>query len=72
VINELKKYQIEKTRPDPYLDETGSVVNGFSVRVRFTAFDEVHEIQTPDLKPDTVKNLIEDLLSQREAISDLG
>lgn len=72
MINELKKYQIEKTRPDPYLDETGSVVNGFSVRVRFTAFDEVHEIQTPDLKPDTVKNLIEDLLSQREAISDLG
>lgn len=67
-----KKYQIETTRPEPYLDDLGKVVQGFTVTVKLTEFDELQEIQVSSLSPEIVKPIIEKLLSDREALRDLG
>ncbi len=72
MVDQLKKYVIEKTRGEPYLDKTNNVINGFIVTVLFVDFDEMHEIKVPDMKTETVKNAIELLLSERNGLQNLG
>jgi hypothetical protein len=71
-MTEGKKYKVEKTMNNPYLDQMGSVIDGFTIRVRLFEFDEVHELKTPNLNLETVQNAIEELISNREALRDLG
>lgn len=72
MIDNVKKYQIEKATPTTYLDKLDKVINGFLVRFVVVEFDETYEINLPDIETDTVKEAIEKLISDREAIRDLG
>lgn len=69
---EVKKYQIEKTLTAPYLGENDQVINGYTLRVRFIEFDELHEINVPDLSPESVKLKLDQAIKNREAVRDLG
>lgn len=71
-MTEGKKYQIEKTRPTSYMGELDQVINGYSIRVRLFDFDELHEINLPDISPETVSLAVNRLIADREAISNLG
>jgi len=71
-MTEGKRYKVEKTRPETYLDNANEVVTGFSIRVRLFDYDEIHDLQLPNLNPETVKAEIEKLLADRDAVNDLG
>lgn len=71
-MTEGKKYKIEKTRPISYMGELDQVINGYSVRVRLFDFDELHEINLPNISPETVSKAVNQLISDREALSNLG
>lgn len=67
-----KKYQIEKTLTTTYLGENDQVISGFTLRVRLIEFDELHEINVPDLSPENVSLIIDQVVKDREAVRDLG
>lgn len=67
-----KKYQIEKTLTTTYLGENDQVISGFTLRVRLIEFDELHEINVPDLSPENVSLKIDQVVKDREAVRDLG
>ena len=69
---ENKKYQIEKSSTTTYLDENDNVVSGYALKVRFIEFDELHEINVPDMQPENVKLILDRAVADREAIRDLG
>ena len=71
-MTEQKKYQIEKTTTTTYLGENDNVISGFSLKVRFIEFDELHEINVPDMQPENVKSFLDQAVSDREKIRDLG
>jgi len=65
-------YRIERTQPTVYLDKGGRPVQGFTVYVMLTDFDEVHEVNVPSLNPTVVGAAVEELLTYRTALSQLG
>jgi len=71
-MTEGKKYQIEKTTTTTYLGENDQVVSGYSLKVRFLDFDELHEINVPDMTPENVKLILDRSVADREAVRDLG
>ena len=65
-------YKIEHVQPDVYLDAGGKPVRGYLVRVSLTTWSEIHDIQVATLDPDKVKETVDALLANREALSRLG
>jgi len=65
-------YRVERTQPTVYLDKGGRPVQGFTVYVLLTGFDEVHEVNVASLNPDVVGAAVEELLTYRVALSQLG
>ena len=68
----MSKYIIQNTAPSLYLDRAGKAVNGFTVYVLFTEFDELHNLNVASLAENVVKPEVEKLLAQREALAKLG
>jgi hypothetical protein len=64
-------FDVISTQPYTYLDQSGSVVNGYKVTFSLKAVNEVHFIFTPNLIPDVVKAEIMKVVSQRNALSKL-
>jgi hypothetical protein len=65
-------YAIQSTAPALYLDKAGKAVNGFTVYVLLTEFDELHNLNVPSLAEKDVKPAVETLLAQRQALAKLG
>ena len=65
-------YKVERTQPTVYLDKGGRPVQGFVVYVFLADFDEVHEVNVPSLNPTVVGAAVEELLTYRTALSQLG
>lgn len=68
----MASYKIESTQNTLYIDQGGRPINGYLVRVMLNGFNEIHEINVPDLNPETVNRAIMRLLEQREALANLG
>jgi len=68
----MPEYSIQNTAPALYLDRSGKAVNGFTVYVLLTEFDELHNFNVASLSEKDVKPMVETLLSQRKALAKLG
>jgi hypothetical protein len=66
------KYTITRTGPTTYLSETGGIINGFVLTVFLPDFNETHLVNVPSLVPDVVSNILNTLVDQRMALSQLG
>ena len=71
-MTEGKRYQIERVRSFPYLNEMDELIDGFSIRVRFTDYDEIQEIKVPNTNPETVRKAVETRLQERDQLTQLG
>lgn len=69
---EERAFAIERTTSTVYLDEGNNPVTGFEIRVRLIEFDEIHEINVPNLKAPTVEEAANNLLEDRRALAELG
>ncbi len=67
-----EQFSVQSTQNTLYLDRGGQPVNGYRIRVLLEDFDEIHDLNVPNLKPETVMRAVEDLLIQRRALRDLG
>lgn len=67
-----KNYEIKKTGPTVYLDETDNAVNGFKLTVYLPEHDETHFINVSSLDVGVVKAACEKLAADRHALADLG
>lgn len=68
----MADYIIQSTSPAVYLDKGGKAINGFTVYVLFTEFDELHQVNVPTLAAKDVQPAVETLLTQRRALAKLG
>ena len=68
----MAEYKVQSVQPDMYLDAGGKPVRGYLVRVEFLDFGEILDIPVPNLDTETVRNAIENLLAQRQALAQLG
>jgi hypothetical protein len=62
-------FKILSTQSRSYIDQGGSVVNGYRVQYRIIAFDEVHYVDVPSLNPNVVKGAIEAVIADRKNLS---
>jgi hypothetical protein len=62
------EYEVIRTQPYTYLDDTGRVVNGFRVDFRITAYDEVHTVNTNSLSQGVVGPAIDKVVKDRKAL----
>ena len=69
---EDREFVVERTADKVYLDEGNNPVTGFEVTIRLIDFGELHTLDVPNLRPDTVAAAAEALLEDRKALADLG
>ncbi len=67
-----KRYSVGQTTDTTYLDTRKQAVKGFSVSVTLLDYDETYEVLVPNLNEATVKKAIEDLLTKRDKLANLG
>lgn len=67
-----KRYVIEKTTPQPYLDKGNRAINGYLVEFTIVQYDEVHQVNVPNLDQATVEKAIETVIAQRDNLAQLG
>ena len=67
-----RAFVIERTTSTVYLDEGNNPITGFEIRVRLVEFDEIHEINVPNLKAPTVEEAATNLPEDRRALAELG
>ena len=65
-------FQVTKTAPTVYLDQSGNAINGFRVTIYMPAFDETHMLNVASLDPSSVKDAGDKLYTQRKALADLS
>jgi len=68
----MATYKIERTQSSVYLDKAGRPVKGFAVYVFLVEFDELHELNVPNLSADVVQAAVNELLERRSALAELG
>jgi hypothetical protein len=64
-------FKILSTQTRTYIDEGGSVVNGYRVTYRILEFQEVHYIDVPSLNKATVAAAIQNVINDRKDLSTL-
>ena len=67
-----REFVIERTTSTVYLDEGNNPVTGFEISVRLIEFDEIHSLNVPNLRLETVEAAATKLLAERQALADLG
>ncbi len=65
-------YVIQRTQPTIYLDNRNQAVHGFLVYIYLPKYDEVHELRVANLAEATVKAAADKLVSERDALANLG
>ncbi|MEW5992945.1 MAG: hypothetical protein AB1744_00930 [Candidatus Zixiibacteriota bacterium] len=65
-------YEIERTASTVYLDARGNAVQGYIVYVHLLDYDELLDVRVPNLKKETVKAALDALVSNRDALRELG
>lgn len=68
----MATFRIVNAQNTLYIDNGGRPVNGYQIRVELNGFNETHEINVPSLEPEVVRQAVERLLAQREALANLG
>ena len=69
---EEREFVVERTTDTVYLDEGNNPISGFTVTVRLIEFNELHSLDLPNLRAETVKAAAENLLEDRRSLADLG
>jgi len=68
----MPRYVVERTQPTVYVGRSGRPVNGFLVYVTLLNYDETHELRVETLDPETVGLAVDQLITQRRALAELG
>ena len=69
---EHQEFAVERTTDTVYLDEGNNPIQGFQVQIRLIDFEELHTINVPNLRADTVTAAAEIILEDRKALANLG
>lgn len=64
-------YRVMATQSISYIDQGGSLVNGYKVFFEITEFRETHSVQVPTLDPPVVQAAIQAVVTHRKALSAL-
>ena len=67
-----REFAIERTTSTVYLDEGNNPVTGFEISIRLIEFDEIHSLNVPNLREETVEAAANTLLEQRQILAKLG
>lgn len=67
-----REWVVERTTDTVYLDEGNNPISGFEVTIRLIAFDELHNLNVPNIRLETVEAAANQLLEKRQALADLG
>lgn len=65
------KFIVLDTYPTVYVDKARKVVKGFTVQFEMLVYNEIHEVDVPNLKVETVSKVIETLINERETLASL-
>ena len=68
----MSEYQVISTEPHTYMEKGNGVINGVLIRFRIPAYDEIHEVRIPKMDTAMAKKAIEKLVSDRDALAELG
>lgn len=67
-----REWVVERTADTVYLDEGNNPIQGFEVTIRLIEFDELHTLNVPNIRAETVETVANTLLEQRQTLADLG
>lgn len=65
-------FTIQTTQPTIYQDPIAGVVNGVLVRFTLDKYNEVHEVRVPRMDVTLVREAIQKISDERDALADLG
>jgi hypothetical protein len=65
------KYKVIETYSTTYMNDARKLIKGFTVSFMMTEYDEYHEIDVPNLAPETVSKAINALIANRDALDNL-
>ena len=65
-------FVIESVKDATFLDQAGEVINGVSVRVRLTDYDEIRTITVKSDDPELIRAACLDLVSKRKQIAEIS
>lgn len=65
------KFSVVSTQPYTYQDATSRLVHGYRVFFKIIQFDEVHEVNVPNLDPLTVQAAVGPIIANREKLAQL-
>lgn len=68
----MSGYTILSTTPTTYQDPIAGIINGVLVRFRMDVYNEVHEVRVPRMDVNVVKAAIEETVTGRDALAELG
>ncbi len=72
MADKARLYEILQRQPLVYLDQGGQPVNGYRVRFRVEAVNEIHEVQSPTLDTDELDRAIRRVIEQIRKSAELG
>ena len=67
-----REFTVERTSDTVYLDEGNNPIQGFEVTIRLIQFDELHTLNVPNIREETVEAAATRLLAQRQILAKLG
>lgn len=66
-----ERYKVLSVRPSTYVGKSGRVIQGYSVLFELPEYDEEHELNVPDSRPETVKDVLSKFADDRDAIANI-
>ena len=68
----MSSFVIEGQKPSTFLDKRGEPVQGFLIQGTLLPWDEPFNLQVATLDEDTIKDLLDQLIADREALDNLS
>jgi len=67
----MAEYTVEWIRPTIYVDNAGSAVDGFTVRIVLYPWNEARDLRLPDATAELISEAAEAEVVKRQAVADL-
>ncbi|KKL68894.1 hypothetical protein LCGC14_2120420 [marine sediment metagenome] len=68
----MSSFVIEGQKPSTYLDKRGEPIQGFLIQGTLLPWDEPFNLQVATLDQDTIKELLDQLVADREGLDKLS
>ena len=67
----MAEYTVEWIRPTIYVDNAGSAVDGFAIRIVLYPWNEARDLKLPDATAELISEAAEAEIVKRQAVADL-